>query len=109
MFLVILWLDKTKIIGQILGGYSQIARDYVDRIWMFNTSWEVIGHMQEKRINFRTVLVHDLAYTVGGLGTVHNEKWSFRDAYSQQLTTSVTYKIFPELISLKYFNCDNDV
>ena len=91
----------------LLGGYSQLARDYVDRVWKFDGIWTVVGHMKEKRINFRTVLVQDFAYTAGGLGTVSNEVWSFSDNTSKRLSTSITYKIFPELIPVKYLNCDS--
>lgn len=98
-------VNTTLFTFTILGGFSQLARDYVNRIWKYDSSWSVVGYTQMKRSNYRTVLVGNVAYTAGGFGIMNNERWSFDDQLSSILTTTVSNTLFPELIPAKYLNC----
>ena len=92
----------------LLGGFSDIQRDYTKNIWKWvigQTTFVVAGQLLEIRMNSASILEKEKIYTIGGLDRLKAEYFEIDANVSTSLKSMTSPQIFSQLIPRAFLQC----
>jgi N-acetylneuraminic acid mutarotase len=92
----------------LLGGFSDIQRDYTKNIWKWvsgQPTFQIVGQLLQTRMNSASVIENGKIYTIGGLDNLKAELFDTDADVSSSLNSMTSPQIFSQLIPRAFLQC----
>jgi N-acetylneuraminic acid mutarotase len=92
----------------LLGGFSDIQRDYTKNIWKWvsgQPTFQIVGQLLQTRMNSASVIEKGKIYTIGGLDNLKAELFDTDADVSSSLNSMTSPQIFSQLIPRAFLQC----
>lgn len=92
----------------LLGGFSDIQRDYTKNIWKWvsgQSTFQIVGQLLQTRMNSASVIEKGKIYTIGGLDNLKAELFDTDADVSSSLNSMTSPQIFSQLIPRAFLQC----